>query len=249
MMQGFNVLMYHEIIKKEDFDYAKYKGIKVKQRYEDVLPPVLFAYLEEFEKQMKYLYDEGYVTLTLNDVVDFYYNNKPLPEKSILLTFDDMYKSVLLYAYPILKRYGLHAVGFVVKDWLFDEEQDYSTTQSVCLSKEELSQMRDVFEYANHTTALHIRKDGQGILQSIDKESFIKDINACEEFVTTKHAFAYPFGIYRGENIDWLKESGFLLAFTSAGGTNTKETNTYELYRNGILLNYDFEKFKAIING
>jgi peptidoglycan/xylan/chitin deacetylase (PgdA/CDA1 family) len=247
-MAGFNVLMYHEIVKKEDFDYAKYEGIRVKQAYQDVLPPVLFAYLEEFEKQMKYLYDEGYVTLTLNDVIDFYYNNKLLPEKSILLTFDDMYKSVLLNAYPILKKYGFHAVGFVVKDWLFEEEQNYTTTQSVCLSKEELNQMRDVFEYANHTKALHTRKDGQGILQSIDKASFIEDINDCEQFVSTRHAFAYPFGIYTSENIDWLREAGFLLAFTSEVGINTKETNTYELYRKGVLLNFDFEKFKSIIS-
>jgi len=64
-MEGFNVLMYHEIIKKKDFDYVNYKGIKVKQGYQDVLPPVLFAYLENFERQMKYLHDEGYRTLTL----------------------------------------------------------------------------------------------------------------------------------------------------------------------------------------
>jgi hypothetical protein len=247
-MSGFNVLMYHEIVKKEDFDYTKYEGIKVQQGYKDILPPVLFAYLEEFEKQMKYLYDEGYVTLTLSDVMDFYYNNKALPEKSVLLTFDDMYKSILLYAYPILKKYGFHAVGFVVKDWLFEEEQVNSLTQSVCLSKEELEQMKDVFEYSNHTTTLHTRKDGQGALQIIDKATFLDDIKECEEFITTKHVFAYPFGIYADENIEWLKEAGFLLAFTSLAGTNTKTTNSYELYRHGVLLNYDFEKFKAIVN-
>jgi len=248
-MEGFNVLMYHELIKKEDFDYANYKGIKVQQDYQDVLPPVLFAYLKSFEKQMKYLHEEGYVTLTLKDVIDFYYNDKVLPEKSVLLTFDDLYKSILLYAYPILKKYHFHAVGFVVKDWIFDELQSYSVTQSVCLSKKELDQMKDVFEYANHTEALHTRLDGQGALLSVDKTLFLKDIKACEEHVNTKHVFAYPFGIYKDENIGWLKEAEFLLAFTSVGGTNTKATNTYKLHRNGVLLDYDLEKFKAIFNG
>jgi peptidoglycan/xylan/chitin deacetylase (PgdA/CDA1 family) len=249
VMEGFNVLMYHELIKKEDFDYAGYKGIKVQQDYRDVLPPVLFAYLEAFEGQMKYLYEEGYVTLTLQDVIDFYYKDKALPEKSVLLTFDDMYKSILLYAYPILKKYNFHAVGFVVRDWLFDGVQSYSVTQSVCLSKEELDQMKDVFEYANHTAALHTRKDGQGALQSIDKAAFVEDVEACEQYVNSKHVLAYPYGIYTDENIDWLKSMGFLLAFTSVGGTNTKTTNSYKLYRNGVLLDYDFEKFKAIFNG
>jgi peptidoglycan/xylan/chitin deacetylase (PgdA/CDA1 family) len=247
-MEGFKVLMYHEIIKKEDFNYAEYKGIRVQQDYRDILPPVLFAYLENFEKQMKYLYDEGYVTLSLNDVIEFYYNNKALAEKSVLLTFDDMYKSVLLYAYPTLKKYGFHAVGFVVKDWIFDEAQSHSANQSVCLSKEELNKMRDVFEYANHTKALHTRKEGQGALQMVDKTSFLEDINACEQFADTKHVFAYPFGIYTDENIAWLTEAGFKLAFTSEGGTNTKTTEPYELHRNGVLLDYDFGKFKAIFN-
>lgn len=247
-MEGFNVLMYHEIIMEKDFDYEKYIGIRVKQSYQDRLPPVLFAHLEEFERQMKYLYDEGYVTLTLNDVIDFYYNNKKLPEKAVLLTFDDLYKSVLQYTYPLLKKYCFHAVGFVVKDWIFDEVQIDSDNQSVCLSWEELMGMRDVFEYANHTRTMHMRKDRKGVLESIDKNSFIEDIKACEECVTTKNVFAYPFGIYTAENIEWLNEAGFLLAFTSAPGKNTKGTNAYELHRNGVLLDYDIKKFKAIVN-
>lgn len=247
-MNGFTVLMYHEIVNKHEFDYNQYEGIKVQQDYQDVLPPVLFAYLEEFEKQMKYLFDEGYVTLTLKDVIDFYYNNKSLPEKSVLLTFDDMYKSILLRVYPILKKYNFHAVGFVVRDWIFDESQENSRTQSVCLSKEELKQMRDVFEYANHTQALHTRKDGQVALQTIDKNSFIDDIRSCEKLVDTKNVLAYPFGVYTKDNIDWLKDEGFLLAFTSEEGKNTIKTDPYKLHRNGVFLNYNLEKFKSILN-
>lgn len=247
-MEGFKVLMYHEIAKKEDFDYTQYKGIKVQQDYQDVLPPVLFAYLENFEKQMQYLYDEGYAILSIRDVIDFYYNNKALPEKSVLLTFDDMYKSVLMHAYPILKKLGFHAVGFVVKDWLFDEVQNNSKHQSVCLSKGELKQMEDVFEYANHTKALHTRTEGLGALQTASKIEFLEDIAECEKFVDAKHTFAYPFGIFTEENIDWLREAGFLLAFTSAGGTNDKSTNPYKLHRNGVLLDFDMEQFKVILN-
>ena len=246
-MKGFKVLMYHEIIKKEDFKYAEYKGIKVQQGYKDALPPVLFSYLKNFEEQMKYLQDEGYVTISLKDVTDFYYNNKALPERAVLLTFDDMYKSVLLYAYPILKKYGFHAVGFVVADWLFTEEQGYATDQSVCLSKEELEQMKDVFEYANHTKALHTRNNGQGALQSTDRASFLCDIKACEGAVDTKYVFAYPFGIYTDKNIEWLKEAGFLIAFTSEEGMNTKSTDPFKLYRNGVLLDSDPERFKAML--
>ncbi|MDF2594479.1 MAG: hypothetical protein K0R69_820 [Clostridia bacterium] len=246
-IQNFSVLMYHEIIKKEDFNYTCYKGIKVQSGDKDRLPPVLFAYLESFNEQMKYLYEEGYVTLTLQDLIDFYYKGKALPEKAVLLTFDDLYQSVLTYAYPILKQYHFHAVGFVVEDWLFEEQQNYVSDESICLSKKELEQMKDVFEYANHTKALHGRKDGQTALQRADKTMFLEDLNRCEQFVDTQKVFAYPFGVYTQEHMDWLKEAGFLLAFTTEGGFNNQSTNPYKLHRNGVLLDYDFAKFTALI--
>jgi peptidoglycan/xylan/chitin deacetylase (PgdA/CDA1 family) len=246
-MEGFHVLMYHEIIKKEDFDINKPSHIKVKQAYDDVLPKVLFTYLEEFEKQMKYLKDNGYKTLRLQEVIDYYYNGKEIPEKSILLTFDDMYKSIYIYAYPILKKYGFNAVGFVVLDWLFDEKQEYSPVQSACMSFDELNQISDVFEFANHTKSLHTRSGEQTIVQTIDKESFIKDVSACEEFVSSKHVFAYPFGGYNEEVIKRLKELDFKLGFTSKPGNNYLSTSPFELNRNAVMFNLDIDKYINIL--
>ncbi len=242
-MSGFNVLMYHEIIKREDFNINNPSHIKVNQDYDDILPSVLFAYLDEFEKQMKYLYDNGYKTLKLKEVIDYYYNGKEIPEKSVLLTFDDMYKSIYIYAYPILKRYNFNAVGFVVLDWLFDKEQNYSHTSSVCMSKGELKEISDVFEFANHTKSMHTRNANATTVQSADKESFLKDLAECENYVNTKGAFAYPFGGYNEEVINRLKEADFKLGFTSEPGKNTKTINPFELHRNGVLINVDLDKF------
>jgi peptidoglycan/xylan/chitin deacetylase (PgdA/CDA1 family) len=245
---GFRTLMYHEIIKREDYNPDNYLGIDVKQDYKDILPQVLFAFKEEFEKQMEYLYDNGYTTLKLQQVIEYYYNDKPLPEKSVLLTFDDMYKSQLLYVYPVLKKYGFNAVGFVTLDWLFDEPKEYSTVRSVCLSKEELNLMSDVFEYANHTKALHTRKDNLTAIQTADKDVFMKDLKACDDFVDVKNIFAYPFGAFIEENLEWLREAGTLLAFTSEGGKNTKEKDPLRLYRNAVILHFGLDSFKEIIN-
>lgn len=246
-MQGFNVLMYHEIIKKEHFDLKNASHIRVNQDYDDILPNVLFAYLEEFELQMKYLYDNGYKTLKLDEVFDYYYSNAAIPEKSVLLTFDDMYKSIYQYAYPILKKYNFSAVGFVVLDWLFETSQEYSTTSSVCMSKEELQEISDVFEFANHTKSLHTRKGQQTTVETIDKQSFVEDIRQCENFVTTKGVFAYPFGGYNEEVINRLKEMDFKLGFTSKPGKNYSSTNPFELLRNGILININLDQFITIL--
>ncbi len=246
-MDGFHVLMYHEIIRREDFDEENPSRIQVKQDYQDVLPKPLFVFLEEFEKQMAYLYEEGYTVLKLQDVIGFFYLGKAIPEKSVLITFDDMYKSALLYAYPVLKRYGFSAVGFVVLDWLFDEVQQYSSRRSVCLSKGELGEMADVFEYANHSRALHTRKDGIAALQTASRDAFCEDAGACKEFVGIKDAYAYPFGVFTEEAVEWLKESGFRLAFTTVGGKNTIETDPFKIHRDGVLLQFDMERFREIL--
>ncbi len=247
-MNGFCVLMYHELIRKEDFAIEEYTGIKVKQNYHDVLPKPLFALLEEFEKQMAYLHENRYNIIKLQDVIDFYYSGKNLPEKAILLTFDDMYKSVLLYAYPVLKRYGFSAVGFVVLDWLFNEARQYSSHQSVCLSKGELEGMGDVFEYACHSTALHTRKEGLTALQTVDRTAFYADTEACRQFADSKDAYAYPFGIYTDEVVRWLKELDFRLAFTAEGGKNKIGTDPYKLYRNGVFLDVTMDGFRNILS-
>ncbi|NJD03219.1 MAG: hypothetical protein FIA99_11660 [Ruminiclostridium sp.] len=246
-MNGFHVLMYHEIVRKEDFDEENNSWIKVNQDYHDILPKVLFVFLEEFEKQMAYLHENRYTILTLKDVIDFFYCGKSIPEKAVLITFDDMYKSVLLYAYPVLKRYGFSATGFVVLDWLFDEVQKYSSRQSVCLSKSELWEMGDVFEYACHSKALHIRKDGLTALQTVDRTAFCIDTEACRQFVNSRDAYAYPFGIFTDEIIQWLKESGFRLAFTTAGGKNTAAADPYKIQRDCIFLELNIDRFIHIL--
>ncbi len=246
-MEGFHTLMYHEIIKRVDWNADNVSNIKVKQNYTDILPKTLFVFLEEFEKQVDYLYKNGYITLKLENIVDFYYKGKGLPEKSVLITFDDMYKSVMIYAYPVLKKYSFNAVGFVVLDWLFDEPVQYSTEESICLSTEELSEMNDVFECANHSKALHTRKNGFTALQKVDRKTFIEDIKECELFTGSRGAFAYPFGIATDKIKEWLKELGFKLAFTTNGGFNTRLKDPMKLSREGILLSYDMDKFIDIL--
>jgi peptidoglycan/xylan/chitin deacetylase (PgdA/CDA1 family) len=240
--------MYHEIIKKEDLNSDDGSLINVKQDYQDKLPRALFVYLEEFKKQMDYLYQSGYKTLKLQDVLDFYYQNKDLPEKSVLITFDDMYKSVLLYAYPILKKYNFNAVGFVVSDWLFDQKMAYSPLESRCLSKNELAEMNDFFEYANHSAGLHRRKNEVTDLEQVDKETFVDDTRRCEKYIDFKNIYAFPFGKYTKNIVENLKDLNYQLAFTTKTGANNININPLELRRNAVILNYELEDFKKILN-
>lgn len=73
-----------------------------------------------FEAQMAYVAQSGYRALTPDQFVDFLTGRSDVPRKSVLITFDDGYLDNYVYAYPILKRFGLRATIFIVTGWLGD---------------------------------------------------------------------------------------------------------------------------------
>ena len=72
---------------------------------------------DQFETQMSYLADEGYTTITIDEMMDALENGTPLPDKPVIITFDDGYADNYEYAYPILKKYGFKATIFLIYDF------------------------------------------------------------------------------------------------------------------------------------
>ena len=73
---------------------------------------------KSFEEQMRYLKSQGYRVVSFKEFLEFASLKRQLPEKSLVLSFDDGYKSFLQYAYPILKELGFTATLFVYTDYI-----------------------------------------------------------------------------------------------------------------------------------
>jgi len=71
-----------------------------------------------FEAHMRYLADSGYTTLHADEFAAFIEGKTALPQKSVLITFDDGYLDNYVYAFPVLERLSLHAVIFAVTGWV-----------------------------------------------------------------------------------------------------------------------------------
>lgn len=249
-MSSFAVLMYHEIRKSAEFQPGQASPIEVKQEYHDNLPSPLFVTWENFRVQMAYLYEEGYHTLTLPEIIGWYDHGAPLPERSVLLTFDDGYQSVAQYAYPILKQYGFRAVMFLVSGWLNTDPRPFEPQKSVCLTQEELQAMADVLEFANHTHYFHTRTSPSvSRMMEATEEELLADLQRCNDcpLVTTKDVFAYPFGLCTPVNVELLRTNGFRLAFTSEGGSNDRSTDPLLLKRNAIPYFMDETAFQRVV--
>lgn len=243
----FTTLVFHEIRSKNEISLGQ-RPISVADGYKDSLPMPLYNSLDYFCELLNYLKGAGYHFLSLDEIKGFYYEDQKLPEKSVLITFDDCYQSQKKYAYPVLKEMGIKAVSFEPTGWIFEEEQPYKENFSQVLSFKELEEMADIFTYANHTHHFHQR---EGIEKSRimweSEASFIRDLESCNQYVEEKDVFAYPFGLYNQNNVQTLLNSHFKLAFTTEPGINTSSTPPLELHRNIVIEGLSIDKFREML--
>lgn len=215
------VVMYHHIC-------------EASSRWGDyVIPP------EQFEEDLLYLSERGYQTVTPAQVLEFVQNGTPLPEKGVMLTFDDGYESTYAYAFPLLDQYGMTAVISVIGAEA-ERYSDPDVPRHLNYSHANWEQLREmtesgVFTIGSHTMDLH--RDGtngtrKGIVirkgeSEADYQSALSaDLSALntrmeEELGAAPFVFAYPFGALCKEAKPVLSDLGFTVWLTCAEKVNT----------------------------
>lgn len=91
---------------------------------------------ETFENQLKWLKRTGHSTLTFQEIYDYIINDKPIPKKSVFLTFDDGYLDNYVFAYPLLKKYGMKGTIFINPDFVDTSVNCRKTINDVESNKE-----------------------------------------------------------------------------------------------------------------
>ncbi len=128
----------------------------------------------ELKEHFDWLKNNGYTVVSVNDILKAKANNTPLPPKSVLLSFDDGYRSFYEIAYPMLKSYGYTAFLSLETGWLetpANEPVNYGgdaqLPRSMFLDWDQIKEMADsgIVELASHSHSLHEGHQGnpQGI--------------------------------------------------------------------------------------
>lgn len=246
---SFNAIVYHEV--RDDLDLTEQTAVPLvaANDYAIKLPSALFLNTLDFKRQMTYLVEQDFHFLTMQEIKDYYENDAQLPEKSILISFDDAYQSLYKTAYPILKDLRIPATLFLISGWVFDQVDDFNPKSSQVMSWSELEAMSDVFELANHTHNLHnLIQPGINGVMAASFDELKTDLETCKPYVKHQDTFAYPFGFYDEQLVERLSSLGFKYAFTTKVGSNLKETPTLELNRALIYNQIPFELFSEIVN-
>ena len=202
--EGFPILEYHKVTSNpESFD----------EIYN--VPPA------EFSAQLDYLQENGYTTITLNDYIRAKRYGKKLPEKPIVLTFDDGYENNYSEMLPILEAHNMTAVVYVITNYL--GKPGYLTFEQV---KE--MQQRGIEIGSHSADHLPLPTLNENFLDNqIRQSKILLEWSGLEPL----GSFSYPNGIYNQEIIEMLKAENYLTAVTGEVGLNTFETDPYKLRR------------------
>ncbi len=210
-----------------------------------------------FEHQLQWLRRRGYRALTADEFAG-HLEGRPVPPKSILLTFDDGYLDNYVYAWPLLKKYGYHAVVFLVTSWIHDGplrrhlgQGELPVTPShhdceariaegksdeVMLRWSEIKAMQadGVFEFHSHTHT-HTRWDK---VQPLEKNRLMADeLAKSREVLQTELGsvsphFCWPQGYFDADYVALAQHVGFRYLYTTqAFGQNRAGTDPAGIYR------------------
>lgn len=177
---------------------------------------------ERFSKDLDSLQERGYCSISLEEFQKFLDDrNVEMPEKPILITFDDGYLDNFQNAYPILLKHGMVGTFFVITDMLWTNDR---------LTPENIVEMsQGGMSFGSHSVT-H-RPLGELDLAAIHDE--LINSKATLESVLGKKvdAIAYPRGSYNESVVGIAKEAGYVTGLTVREGICIKESPEFELRR------------------
>jgi len=192
----------------------------------------------QFEAQMGYLLEKKYQTVSLG-AVKRYLEGAPLPEKSVVITFDDGLESDFSIAFPILKRYGFQATFFVNPGTV--GHVGYLTAASL---KKMSEAGMDIGSHGFDHIFL-TRLDNLTLRhQLIDSKRIL------EEWIGKKISFfSIPRGRYTPQVLEAIQKGTYDLVCTSDIGCNRSQTDPFRLQRWAMKRSYRLDDFISVVEG
>ena len=215
------------------------------------VPPARFA------EQMGYLAGAGYPVVSLDDVLAHYLDGRSLPQRAVLVTFDDGYRDNLEQALPVLERYGFPAVMFVPLGFV---GASAPLPHDAGLPSRGIHNPTVGWDDLVELERRGVRVESHGIshrpLAELDLEEARREIVLSKSELEQRlgrnvQAFAYVKGSrahYRPEHVDLLREVGYALGFTTITGANGPGEDPLQLRRYNVEP-YALRTFELVLRG
>lgn len=214
---GIPVLMYHKIGDDKDNDAVIREDL--------------------FREQMKFLKDNGYNPLTMDQLYDYVVNGAAVPEKPVVLTFDDGYADTYSIVYPLMKEYGFAATVFI-------NPGDVGTR----LTWDQIREMhKNGITISNHGFQ-HIEMGQLSEAKQIENITKAQEALAKEVGIKDNPWFCYPYGDKNEFTDAATKKAGIKMSMAMKSGWAHTGDNPYNILRVWVGNAVDIKHFEERIS-
>lgn len=202
---------------------------------------ISYTKVNQFEKQVKFLFENGYSTSSFNEYLDEERTNS----KRVIITFDDAYESVFENAYPILKKYNFTATLFVITKFvgtLNKWDYHFKEFRSRHLDWKQINLLaKEGWEVGSHTVS-------HPSLALCSSNQIWYELKHSKEVIENKlnksvNIISYPFGKFNHKIINFVKKAGYQAGCT-LGSNFTQKHYPYALCRRSVYVMEPFSVFK-----
>lgn len=221
--EHFAIVNYHYIVSKDD----------------KTCNTSLCTSFEDFDSHLKYLKDNNYFTITMEEVEKFIDGKINLPKKSVGITIDDGWYAT--NAIQFLEKYDMKATLFLIGE-IYDTH----------FSKE--SYLSEHLDIHSHGYDLHepgyckVKGTRGGAILCMDHDSLVNDLKKSSEWLNNTTIFCYPFYEYNEHAIEALKDAGYTLALAGGGKDVYRNSDKYKVPRYGLTSHTTVSNLAQIIS-
>ncbi|MET7653703.1 MULTISPECIES: polysaccharide deacetylase family protein [unclassified Streptomyces] len=202
---------------------------------------------EAFAEQMAVIADRGLTPLTTAGLASRWRTGRPLPERPVLITFDDGYEGVHRHALPVLAEHGFPATLFVTTGWI---RGAYDTGGG----PDTMLDWRQVRRLADSGVEIGGHSHTHPQLDQIDDARLRAELTRCRDIVADRLgappvSFAYPYGYSSRRVRTAVRGQGFAQALAVGNSLADRAQGPYALRRVTVRRATDGEEFARLLDG
>jgi peptidoglycan/xylan/chitin deacetylase (PgdA/CDA1 family) len=217
------ILVYHSVM-------PHHRGQSAEQRALDVDDSIFVA-------QMRYLVDGGYHVVPFGALVDALEGRDTLPNRAVVITFDDGWENQYRHAFPILRRFGFTATFFVFTTPI--------GTDGKLMTWDQLRQLQAAgMTIGSHTRTHPILPDYHAALHN---EVVMSRVDIAKNLGRSPDFFAYPFGAWDAQSAAMARKAGYRAARAYRGGPWNSPSDLYHLH--AVPVTDNMQNFERAVSG
>jgi peptidoglycan/xylan/chitin deacetylase (PgdA/CDA1 family) len=195
-----------------------------------------------FERQLRYLSENGYTTITLDQLYAFLELEDQIPAKAVVITFDSVGTWVYELAFPLLKAHGMTAAVFIATEKI-DQPGNLTWSQLAEMAAAGFD-IGSLGRSGDDPAVLKPGENGDTYIKRLESEIVTAGQAIAKHTSCAGYYFAYPGGDTNDLVTALLKKHGIRMAFTRKRGTNAFFVDNFKLRRSLIYGDYDLGQFQ-----